>query len=217
MAPGRRHTPHVHRHLGQSAARKPPGIAGILQPERAAGAVARKQQLLGRHLHVQPGDDAGVADRAMAGQDHLRRRTVRKIRPGGRDQAQPDENRAKTRGRATGRRRAFHGQPDRPVAARHPCGRRQGGAPGTVVANCHTLQGLRGLFVRRRLEILWHRGAGNRHRHHRRPRVTGTFDRRALLAGGVEPRYAERQIHGKGLRKERRLQRRPAGCDHIAL
>ena len=42
-------------------------------------------------------------------------------------------------------------------------------------------------------------------------------DRRTRFAGGAQSRHAERQIHGKGLRKERRFQRRSADHPRVAL
>lgn len=93
MAARRRHLPHLHRHVRQSAAGKPSGVRGVLQPQRAAGADAGQQRLLGRHLHVQTRNDAGGAYRTVAGARKSGRRGIRKSDPRGRHQAQPNENR----------------------------------------------------------------------------------------------------------------------------
>lgn len=93
MAARRRHFPHLHRHVRQSAAGKPSSVRGVLQPQRAAGADTGQQRLLGRHLHVQTRNDAGGAYRTVAGARKSGRRGIRKSDPRGRHQAQPNENR----------------------------------------------------------------------------------------------------------------------------
>ena len=203
LAPGRRDLPHADRRLGQPAAGEPPGVAGVLQPQRAAGAVGGQQRFFGRDSYIQITDDARLPHGNLAREGGLRRRGVREKHPRGRRQTQPDEDRDASGRRTDRRRQGVHGPTDGPVAARHTGRRVQGHAPGAAVANPDALQGLCRLFVRRRHEAVRPRGAGDRLRHDRRQGHAATDHRPALLAGRVESGDAERQIHRQGLRKER--------------